>query len=145
MTNKQVDWINVRYSDVSQSENSKKHGLTIRFMTAPQDVPDMWRHEIQTTSEGWQEAVFEFKYLASKEPSRWLNKDGISIEVGKNSRRVYSIRYLLPLLDLESTIEEIEIKIEMAIEKLEQQGELRPAHADVIQAMLRKPERQIAF
>lgn len=145
MTGRKADWVNVRYEDVSLSKNEKKHGVTVFFMTSPQDVPEMWRHGIQETPSKGHEAVFEFRYLASKEPSKFIEKDGVKLEVGKNSKRVYRIVIPLPLGVKNG--DKIEVKIELAIEEigvLERQGALRPANADVIQGMLRQPNLDIA-
>lgn len=145
MTDSKTDWVNVRYEDVSLSKNEKKHGVTICFMTSPQDVPEMWRHGIQKTSSNEHEAVFEFNYLASKEPSRFIVKDGIKLEIGKNSKRVY--RIVIPLPSGVKNGDKVEVKIELAIKgigALEREGALRPANADVIQGMLRQPNLDMA-
>lgn len=146
MTDRKSDWINVCYEDVSQSKSEKKSGVTIRFMTAPQDIPEVWRHSIHETPDQGYEAVFEFRYLATKEPSRVLETDGIRLEVGKNSSRIYKI--IVPLNELtKGDVTETEIKIAAVIEgieNLEVKKKLRPAHADVIQAMLRQPGLSMA-
>ncbi|MBX6966023.1 hypothetical protein [Alcaligenes faecalis] len=140
----QADWINVRYEDVNQSTAPKKGGVTVRFMTSPLDVPDMWRHSIQKTSEGG-EFVFEFKYLATKEPLRSFEKDGVRLEIGKNSKRVYRIAIPLPSHDVAG--ERVEFKIELASEELQaldREVDLRPTHWDVIKGMLERPNLQMA-
>lgn len=143
MTDNKYDWINVHYEDVKQSKNHKKSGVTIRFMISPLDIPEMWRHSINETFNDEHEAIFEFKYLASKEPSRTLKVDGIKLEVGKNSHRVYRI-----IIPLTSDTDELEVKIEAAIkgiETLEEDKKLRATHASVIQDMLRQPGLHMAL
>lgn len=143
MTNSSADWISVRYSDVRQSKDGQHQGVTIRLMTTPQDVPEMWRHGVVTKPDGSKEVVFEFKYLASPEPARTFSTNGVRFVVAKNSRRVYSMSFPLPSTGIESgDTKNIEVQIEMAIEQLEQEGRLRESHAGVIQAMLRKFQNQ---
>lgn len=74
MTNQELNWINVRYSDVSKTESNKKQGLTIRFMTTPQDVPTSWRHTIRETSSGRKEAFLSFVILHQKSQLYCLKK-----------------------------------------------------------------------
>lgn len=146
MTDRIDDWVNVHYEDFSQSKDEKKQGVIIRFMASPLDVPDMWRHGIVETSNGDHVAIFEFKYLAFKESARVLEKEGIRLEIGKNSRRVYRIS--IPLPAVTHGVNEVQVKLELAIEEIdawEKQGALRPSHADIIQDMLRRPNIQMAF
>lgn len=132
MIRKMNEWIDVQYEDVVDIPSVKKRGLTIRFMTSPLDVPDMWRCQVVDDR-----MIFEFKYLSSVESSRSVSSDGIDFEVSKNSRRVYKIAVPLPQADGH----ELEIKVEMAIERmeaLEHAGEIKPTNADVIQNMLHR-------
>lgn len=145
MRNSKDEWINVRYEDASRSKSRKKGGVTVRFMTSPLDVPDMWRHGIQTASSGDPELIFEFKYLATKEPIRTVLKDGVMLEVGKNSKRVY--RIVIPLPKPHEQDENIEVKVELAIEEIEgldRPEDLRQTHWDVIKGMIKQPNLQMA-
>lgn len=142
MTSSPADWVNVHYADVRQSKESKKHGVTVRFMASPLDVPDMWRHSVHNTEDGGAEMVCEFKYLATKEPTKDFKKDGVKLSVGKNSRRVY--RIAIPLPSTPQDGDEFELKIELAVQEkiqsLSDQADLRTSHWDVIKGMLQQPK-----
>lgn len=140
MNDKKADWIHVHYEDIEQSESPKKRGVAVRFMVSPLDVPDMMRQSVQDLPCGRQEFVMEFKYLAAKEALRHFEQDGIKIEVGKNSKRVYRMSIPLPVPSQNGG--KIELKIEHVIHEWEQQGALRRAHAGVIQGVLDMLKRQ---
>lgn len=140
MTSSAADWVSVHYEDIRQSKTSSKKGVTVRFMASPWDVPDMWRHGVQTTDAGEHALVCEFKYLATKEPTKAFELDGVRLSVGKNSRRVYQIA--IPLPSSPQRGGEIELKIELAIEEiqsLKSKADLRPTHWDIIKGMLQRP------
>lgn len=141
MTNSAADWVSVHYEDVRQSKSQKKKGVTVRFMASPLDVPDMWRHDVHDTDGGGVELVCEFKYLATKEPTKAFEKDGVKLSVGKNSRRVY--RIAIPLPSAPKDGDEFELKIELAvkekIQSLRDEADLRPSHWDIIKGMLQQP------
>lgn len=140
MKNRNVDWVRVRYEDVSQSKAPRKKGVSVHFMVSPLDVPDMWRHSVRETADGGQEFVCEFKYLATKEAVRSFEKDGVSLSVGKNSRRVYRIAVPLPSAPQDG--DELELKIELAIEEiqsLKNEVDYRTTHWNVIKGMLQQP------
>lgn len=148
MTDRGSGWIHVRYSKVSESQDEKKHGVTIRVMTSPLDVPDMWRHEIRQNAHGKYEVVFEFRYLSSPESLRTLEEGGIRLEIGKNSKRIYLM--VIPMLANADTGDEVQInldihKVEEKIEAWEKDKDLRPAHANVIQNFLKQNDLQLAF
>lgn len=132
MTLKTNEWIDVQYEDVASIPEVKHRGLTIRFMTSPLDVPDMWRCRIDNGR-----MLFEFRYLTTVESTRALEEGGVSFEVSKNSHRIYTIAIPLPVHDGH----QLDVKIEMAISKmeaLENAGAIKQSNADVIQNMLHK-------
>jgi len=144
MTNSPADWVSVHYEDVRQSGSSQKkknNGVTVRFMASPLDVPDMWRHDLRETDDGGVELLCEFKYLATKEPTRDFEKDGVKLSVGKNSRRVYRIAIPLPQTPQKGDM--FELKVELAVEEkirsLNDEKDLRPSHWEIIKGMLRRP------
>ncbi|MGE4125350.1 MAG: hypothetical protein AB7E59_08830 [Pusillimonas sp.] len=141
MTNSTADWVSVHYEDILHSEKQRKKGLTVRFMASPLDVPDMWRHGVRSTDDGGRELICDFKYLATKEPTKAFEKDGVKLSVGKNSRRVYQIAIPLPRHPQDG--DEFELKIELAIQEkiqsLKDEAHLRPTHWDIIKGMLQRP------
>ncbi|MCX5590895.1 hypothetical protein [Alcaligenes endophyticus] len=145
MKSSNTDWVNVRYEEANRSTAQKNAGVTVRFMTSPLDVPDMWRHVVQPTSSGGAEFIFEFKYLAAKEPLRSFVKDGVKLEVGKNSKRVY--RIVIPITEAPEPGKSVEFKIQLVVDEfrdLDKQADLRPTHWGVIKGMLEKPNLQMA-
>lgn len=144
MRAKKIDWSGFRYNPSIETTVPQKCGVTVRFMVSPLDIPEMWRYRIETDDRR-EKLIVEFKYLTASEPKRSFMKDDVKIEIGKNSKRIYSIVIPLPPSNASQENSEIKLTIEMAIDEIEaweHEGVLRPAHADVIQNMLRQQKSQ---
>jgi len=82
------EWVSVSQHDLNEVESQEQRGLKLQFMIAPNDLPTAWR----ITRLKGDTVEVEFKYLAGSEPKQIEHcNDNVTLEVGKNSKRIYKI------------------------------------------------------
>ncbi|MDU9032399.1 hypothetical protein NHG95_04480 [Pseudomonas corrugata] len=122
------EWISVSQHELNEVESKEQRGIKLQFMLSPADLPTAWRgyHLNDTT------VAVEFKYLSSNE-SKTIEQqgDGVSIEVGKNSKRIYRI-----ILDIIKIPSSGAIMVSRATVALEQSHGLNKHNSEVIQKFL---------
>jgi hypothetical protein len=128
MNTSSEEWISVSQHELNEVESKEQRGIKLQFMLSPADLPTAWRgyHLADTT------VVVEFKYLSSHE-SKLIERqgEGVSLEVGKNSKRIYRI-----ILDVTKIPSSEAIMISRAAVALEQSHGLNKNNSEVIQKFL---------
>ena len=122
------EWITVSQHELNEVESKEQRGIKLQFMLSPADLPIAWRgyHLADTT------VVVEFKYLSSKESTLIEPQgDGVSMEVGKNSKRIYRI-----ILDVMKSPSSGAIMVSRASVAIEQSHGLNKSNSEVIQRFL---------
>lgn len=132
------EWSDVPAKEINKPKERNQQGVKIQFMLSPSDIPAAYR---AVDKDG--KYIIEFKYLSSPEPTRTTEQgDGVSLEIGKNSRRIYKI-ILTPksLCANESKSVEIEIKFiisaDNALKEMEKSGILNSGNTDAIRRFLK--------
>lgn len=122
------EWISVSQHELNEVESKEQRGIKLQFMLSPADLPTAWRSYNQNETT----VVVEFKYLSSNE-SKLIESpaEGVSIEVGKNSKRIY--RIMLDVLRIPSSGA---IMISRAADALEHSHGLNKSNSEVIQRFL---------
>ncbi|WP_339466777.1 hypothetical protein [Pseudomonas sp. EA_65y_Pfl2_P74] len=128
MNTSSEEWISVSQHELNVIESKEQRGIKLQFMFSPADLPTAWRgYHIDSTT-----LVVEFKYLSGSETKVIQNQDdGVSIEVGKNSKRIYRI-----ILDLMKTPSSGAIRVSKAANALEHGRGLNKSNSEVIQKFL---------
>jgi hypothetical protein len=122
------EWISVSQHELNEVESKEQRGIKLQFMLSPADLPTAWRgyHLADTT------VVVEFKYLSSNESKLIEHQgEGVSLEVGKNSKRIYRI-----ILDVTKIPFSGAIMVSRAAVALEQSHGLNKNNSEVIQKFL---------
>ena len=122
------EWISVFQHELNTVESHERGGIKLQFMLSPADLPTAWRaYPVEQNT-----FAVEFKYLSGNEAKYFESlDDGVTLEVGKNSKRVY--RIVLDLLRIPSPGE---IMINRAAGALEQSHSLNKRNSDVIHKFL---------
>ncbi|RMU26760.1 hypothetical protein ALP31_103362 [Pseudomonas amygdali pv. morsprunorum] len=124
MNTSSEEWISVSQHELNEVESKEQRGIKLQFMLSPADLPTAWRgYNLNETT-----VVVEFKYLSSNE-SRLIESpsDVVSIEVGKNSKRIYRI-----MLDVLRNPPSGAIMISRATDALEHSHGLNKSNSEVI-------------
>lgn len=128
MNTSSEEWILVSQQELNEVESKEQRGIKLQFMLSPADLPTAWRgyHSNSTT------VVVEFKYLSSSEAKATHDQgDGVSIEVGKNSKRIYRI-----ILDVMKIPSSGAIMVSKAAGAIEHSQGLNKSNSEVIQKFL---------
>ena len=128
MNTSSEEWISVSQHELNEVESKEQRGIKLQFMLSPADLPTAWRgfHLNSTT------VAVEFKYLSSNEAKVIQDQgDGVSIEVGKNSKRIYRI-----ILDVMKIPSSGAIMVSKAAGALEHSQGLNKNNLEVIQKFL---------
>ena len=122
------EWISVSQHELNEVESKQQRGINLQFMLSPADLPTAWRgYHLNSTT-----VAVEFKYLSSSEPKIVESQgDGVSIEVGKNSKRIYRI-----ILDIMKIPASGAIMVSRAAVAVEQSQGLNKGNSEVIQKFL---------
>lgn len=122
------EWISVSQYELNEVESTERRGIKLQFMISPADLPTAWR-VAQVSDET---LIVEFKYLSGNE-SKYIDShdDGVTMLVGKNSRRIHSI-----LLDLHKISATGEIMISRAVDALEHSHGLNKSNSEVMHKFL---------
>lgn len=128
MNTSSEEWISVSQHELNEIESKEQRGIKLQFMLSPADLPTAWRgYHINSTT-----LVVEFKYLSSNEAKVIQSQDdGVSIEAGKNSKRIY--RIILDLLKIPSSGA---IRVSKAANALGHSRGLNKTNSEVIQKFL---------
>lgn len=131
-----LNWSDVAVDEINKPETKNQQGVKIQFMLSPTDIPTAYR---AYNKDGM--LYVEFKYLGTHESTRVLQeRDGLSLDVGKNSRRIYKIT--VDPRSLLKTGEDVEIEIKFAIsaenalKAMKKAGSLNSGNADAIRRFL---------
>lgn len=130
-------WNNVDYSDVTETTtpSDKSNNIKVSFMLSPLDVPSAWRaHKTDENT-----AVIEFKYYSAAEPTRNLNGGrGVTVQVGKNSKRIYAIALDIPTFLSSRSAQPVEVDIALGtatqrtMDQLDSEGKIKASNAKAI-------------
>ena len=124
----QEDWVTVSQHDLNEVESKEQRGIKLEFMFSPSDLPVAWRIG---PAKG-DTHVVEFKYLTDSEPKKVEHKaDGVSLELGKNSKRIYKI-----FLDFSEITGAGELVVNFAAETIHQAQGLNQNNSEIIQRFL---------
>ncbi len=122
------EWISVSQHDLNEVASQEQRGLTLQLMVAPADLPSAWR---LTRVKGNTMEV-EFKYLGGSEPKLVEQcPNNITLEVGKNSKRIYKI-----ILDMLSVPASGELMISRAADVVEHGFGLNKSNSEAIHRFL---------
>lgn len=128
MNTSREEWISVSQHDLNEVESKEQRGIKLQFMFSPADLPTAWRGYHMNSKT----LVVEFKYLSGNEAKVIQNQDdGVSIEVGKNSKRIYRI-----ILDLMKFPASGAIIVSKAADAVEHGQGLNKSNSEVIQKFL---------
>jgi hypothetical protein len=110
-------WNRVRLSQeaIQQGPTKTKNGAKISVFLSPTDVP----HQMRTFINNNGDAIIEFKYLSSVEPTKETEQqDGVTIKLGKRSGKIYQVQLSKSLLE-DSGRFELELAFEAAEHSVE--------------------------
>lgn len=132
-----ADWSSVAAKELNKPETKNQQGVKIQFMLSPADIPTAYR------AYGLDGLFFvEFKYLGSTEQTKTLEEQkGVSLEVGKNSRRIYKIT-VDPAVLCRGQEADVEVEIKFAVsadnalKEMKKTGALNQGNADAIRRFL---------
>ncbi|MDN6874216.1 hypothetical protein QO209_17375 [Pseudomonas citronellolis] len=122
------EWVSVSQHELKEVESRQQRGITLQFMISPADMPTAWKVSHLKN----EEFVVEFKYLSGPESKTLeLQSDGVLLEIGKNSRRIYKI-----FLDISKLPKSGELMIKSAKDAIEHTRGLNKNNSEVIQKFL---------
>lgn len=135
------EWSSVSAKALNKPVTKDRNGVKIHFMLSPSDVPAAWR-TLRISSPGEADRfVIEFKYLSSQESTKIEDQgDGVSLERGKRSKKIYKI--ILDSADLCAEQSEVQVEIKMsivaqhAIEKTAKNRDINTGNLDAITRFL---------
>lgn len=128
MNTSSEEWISVSQHELNEVESKEQRGIKLQFMLSPADLPTAWRgYHLNPTT-----IAVEFKYLSGNEAKLIQDQgDGVSIEIGKNSKRIYKI-----ILDVIKMTSSGAIMVSKAAGALEHSQGLNKNNSEVIQKFL---------
>ncbi|MEX5559711.1 hypothetical protein Q1J45_19280 [Pseudomonas rhodesiae] len=134
MNTSSEEWISVSQHELNEVESKEQRGIKLQFMLSPADLPTAWRgYHLDSAT-----VAVEFKYLSSNEAKVIQHQgDGVSIEVGKNSKRIYRI-----ILDVMKISSSGAIMVSKAAGALEHSQGLNKSNSEVIQKFLTSKKSQ---
>jgi len=101
--------INLSQKDIQQEKSNKIGSAKISFFASPSDVPNQMR-----TIQNNEDIIIEFKYLTSEESTKKVDKNDVTLEVGKSSGKIYKV-----IISKSSIEEDTPLKLEIAFETAE--------------------------
>jgi hypothetical protein len=106
------DWISVSQEAINKPKSEEKNGIKIHFMISPFDIPVATRASLDNSKGEPGIYILEFKYISTEEKTLHIPKGtrGVSLEVGKNSRKIYRIE-----MDLAKVVDVLGNDIQVAI------------------------------
>ncbi|MGO3345773.1 MAG: hypothetical protein ACTIM4_06955 [Marinomonas sp.] len=110
-------WNRVKLSQeaMQQGKTKTKNGAKISVFLSPTDVPYQMRTFINKNDD----AIIEFKYLSSDEPTKQAEEqDGVTITLGKRSGKIYQVQLSKSLLENNNKFE-LELAFEVAEHSVE--------------------------
>jgi hypothetical protein len=120
MNTSSEEWISVSQHELNEVESKEQRGIKLQFMLSPADLPTAWRgYHLNSTT-----VAVESKVIQDQ-------GDGVSIEVGKNSKRIYRI-----ILDVMKIPSSGAIMVSKAAGALEHSQGLNKNNLEVIQKFL---------
>lgn len=135
------EWSSVSAKALNKPVTKDQNGVKIHFMLSPSDVPAAWRSLRETAPGHPDKFIIEFKYLSAHEPTRIETREaGVSLEVGKKSKKIYKI--ILDSASLCGDRSEVQVEIKMsvvaqhALEKTAKESDLNSGNLDAITRFL---------
>lgn len=138
-----TEWVSVPHKEINKPEEKDQQGVKVKFMLTPTDIPIAWRAFREGENTHHDKLILEFKYLVASEPLRQFEQaQGVTVFLGKNSKRVYRIvvdvNYFSSLPDSHEV--NIHVKVGDAAEKtvkdMNRNGELNEGNASALKRFL---------
>lgn len=88
---KNIFQIHIKPEDISQLQDEKVGNVDVKIMCSPFDIPN----DVSSSIVDGVKLRIDFEYISNSEPKTQVSSEGVSLIVGKNSKRIYEI--LIPL------------------------------------------------
>jgi hypothetical protein len=83
------NWISIDHRDINLTKSSENFkGIKVNIYVSPYDIPEALRGYYDT---GIDKFIIEFYYISDESVKRNKQSDHITLEIGKNSNRIYKI------------------------------------------------------
>jgi hypothetical protein len=131
MMDSSTGWIAVEQEKVNRPIKTKIRGVPVQVMLSPSDIPS-WLRAVVSHNDGKDKIIIELKYLSNQEPTSKDVSDSVVVEVGKHSRRLFSVAYLLSE-DLEvSDVEKLRESALAITRELHKRGKISEGNASAL-------------
>ncbi|WP_312382015.1 hypothetical protein [Stutzerimonas balearica] len=132
-------WLDVAQGDINKLETKQRNGVRLQFMLSPSDMPIAWRTSQLNTQSSKRIITIQFKYLSESEPRKLIKQsECVMFDIGKNSRRVYSITIDVDrLLDTKHASDlEIELVAQAVAKTFEEAFDINKGNSEAIKRIL---------
>lgn len=136
------EWVMIPSKDINKPERIYKDGAGFQFMISPSDIPVAYRMVMESGAKPVQ-YVIEFKYLSGPEERKTVaHKDGVTLEVGKLSQKIYKVMIDLAVAAKAEgrtsyKLEFVVPVLEHSVEAFEHEGALRTGNADAVKRVIK--------